>query len=331
MSHHSLRRLASYDYARGGSMFITATLEPRRPLFGRVDHEKVVRSPAGEAAVGAIEEAQAHFGGFIKARSFEVMPDHLHMRISWPTGRGDALAQIGRFVGRIKQRTHWLVAGHAPSIWHERYHDIVCPSERANRTVDAYIRNNALKWWLMHADRSLMHVIEPFLLPEAGGDDFWRAVGNTALLDSPRLVSLRISQKIQAADLPKIVDVCVRGAVEKGYVYVSTFFSPGERAVMKALAAVDDVPFIRLVSTFMELAYRPRGDEPVLFAKRRLLVLSRMPDPAAKPSRRELVDLNFIAAALARASAGGKAVYIQPVKGWMSGWEATPHPFSPSP
>jgi len=217
-------------------------------------------------------------------------------------------------------------AGHAPSIWHERYHDIICPSERTNRTIDAYIHNNALKSWLMHVDRSLMHVIEPFLLPEAGGDDFWRAVGDTTILDSPRLVSLRISQKVPEAELPKIVDACVRGAVDKGYVYVSTFFSPGERAVMKALAAIDGTRFIRLVSTFMELAYRPHGDEPILFAKKRLLVLSRMPDPEAKPSRGELVGLNFIAADLARASLGGKAVYVQ----WLGGKVVyTAHPASP--
>ncbi len=326
MSHHSLRRFAGYDYSRGGSMFITTTLKPRRPLFGKVDHDHVIRSPAGETAIAAIDEAQKHFGGFIKVRSFEVMPDHLHMRITWPSGRDDALAQIGRFVGRIKQRTHWLVAGHAPSIWHERYHDIICPSERTNRTIDAYIHNNALKSWLMHVDRSLMHVIEPFLLPEASGDDFWRAVGDTAILDAPRLVSLRISQRVPASELPRIVDICVRGAVEKGYVYISTFFSPGERAVMQALSAIEGVCFIRLVSTFMELAYRPHGDEPILFAKSRLLVLSRMPDPEAKPSRGELVGLNFIAAALARASGSGKAVYVQ----WLGGKVAyTEHPASP--
>ena len=30
---------------------ITTTLEPRRPLVGRVDHDRIVRSAAGEAAV----------------------------------------------------------------------------------------------------------------------------------------------------------------------------------------------------------------------------------------------------------------------------------------
>ena len=68
---------------------------------------------------------------------------------------------------------------------------------------------------------------------------------------------------------------------------------------------------IRLLSTYVDLAYRPHGDEPLLFAKKRLLLLSRMPDPNAEPRRGELVGLNFTAAELARNAPEGKAVYVQ--------------------
>ena len=85
--------------------------------------------------------------------------------------------------------------------------------------------------------------------------------------------------------------------------------------VFKALAEETDVPVIRLVPTFMELAYRPHGIEPVLFAKKRLLVLSRMADPKEPPRRGELVGLNFVAAAIARASEGGRAVYVTAPQG----------------
>jgi len=44
--HKTHRRFRGYDYARGGSMFVTTCLEPRRPLFGRVDHERVALSEA---------------------------------------------------------------------------------------------------------------------------------------------------------------------------------------------------------------------------------------------------------------------------------------------
>ena len=68
---------------------------------------------------------------------------------------------------------------------------------------------------------------------------------------------------------------------------------------------------VRLIPTFMDLAYRPHGLEPPLFAAQRLLVLSRMADPTADPTRGELLDLNEIAARLALASPGGRAVYAQ--------------------
>ena len=120
-------------------------------------------------------------------------------------------------------------------------------------------------------------------------DDLWRAVGNFDLLENSRIVSLRISQKVPESELPGVVSACRRGAIEKGYVYASTFFSPGERMVFKVLTEEDGVPMIRLVPTFMELACRPHGVEPLLFAKKRLLVLSRMADPEEPPRRGELV------------------------------------------
>lgn len=280
--------------------------------YGTVDHNRVILNDNGEIVKRDLLEAVNRFYGFITLRRSMIMPDHVHLRFTWPSGNPGALKDIGKFIGRFKQLSQYHIAGHGPHIWSEGYHDILCVSERCNRTVDAYIDNNPLKWWLMHCDKSLMHVREPFFLPQGvGGEDLWRAVGNFDLLDSPRLVSLRISQKVPESRLREVVDVCVRGALERGYVYVSTFFSPGERLVFKALSTLEKPAVIRLISTYLDLAYRPHGDEPLLFAQKRLLVLSRMPDPAAEPRRGELIGLNFTAAELARDASEGKAVYIQ--------------------
>ncbi len=291
-------------------MFVTIGLSPRRPIFGRVDHDHVVYSAEGEIAVQCIREAWLHYAAALQLHSFVVMPDHVHLRFSWGA-QSNALRTIGVFVGRIKQTIHYRIAGHAPSIWEDGYHDLICTSERMNQCVDAYIGNNPLKQWLMFRDRSLMHVNEPFLLPP-GCDEgcVWRAVGEEALLDASPLVAMRISRRIPAAKLPEVVAVCMRG-VERGYRYVSTFYSPGERILWNALSVHGGAPMVRLIPTFMELAYRPHGHEAPLFAARRLLVLSRMADPEAAPTRAELLDLNEIAARLALASPGGKAVYVQ--------------------
>ena len=79
--HKTRRRFHGYDYARGGAMFVTTCLEPRRPLFGRVDHERVALSEAGEIAKRALMEAVGHFSGLITLRSWTIMPDHVHLLI----------------------------------------------------------------------------------------------------------------------------------------------------------------------------------------------------------------------------------------------------------
>ena len=291
-------------------MFVTIGLSPRRPVFGRVYHDHVEHTSAGEAAVRCIREAEGAFAGRIRLHRFVVMPDHLHLRFSWPAQPG-ALAVVGRFVGRIKQTIHYTVAGHAPSIWEHGYHDLICTSEDMNRSVDGYIGYNPLKHWLMRCDRTLLHVREPILLPAGCADgSVWRAVGDASLLDAAPLVAMRISRKIPMAKLPEVVEVCRRG-LDRGYRYVSTFFSPGERALATMVAAQDRAVMVRLAPTFLDLAYRPHGHEPLLFASRRLLVLSRMVVPGVVPTRHELLDLNEIAARIALSSPGGKAVYVQ--------------------
>lgn len=225
------RRFAGYDYARGGAMFATVALADRRVrLFGQVDHEKMVCSRAGEIAVADFREACAKFAGKIRVHRWVLMPDHFHVRFSWPAGLMDPVKTIGAFIGRFKQMSQWHIAGRDPIIW------------------------------------------------------------------------------------------------EKNYVYASTFYSPGEHAVFRALVARSDACMIRLIPTFMDLAYRPQGDEPRLFAAKRLLVLSRMRDPEEPPRRGELLGLNDLCGRLAVASEGGKSVYVKLVNGrltYMTGGSST--------
>ena len=291
-------------------MFVTIRLEPRRPLFGHVNRERVLLSEAGEIAKRDLLEAAGRFKGFITLRAWTIMPDHVHLRFTWPSGNTNAAKMIGSFIGRFKQFSKHHISWLREGIWEEGYHSLICAAERLNRTVDAYILNNPRKRSLLHGDPSLMRVVEPFPLLEDGGHDLWRAVGNTDLLKRDRIVSLRISRKVSLDALPQIVETCRRDVVENGYPVASTFFSPGERMVFKALAAEKDLSIIRLLPTFTELAYRPHGLEPSLFAEKRLLILSRMVDPAAPTTPGELVRLNFIAANIARASEGGRTVYV---------------------
>ena len=99
--HKTRRRFLGYDYARGGSMFVTTCLSPRHPLFGRVEHDSVALSESGETARRDLLDAATHFAGFVTLRSWTIMPDHVHFRVTWPAGHGDAVKKIGAFVGRF--------------------------------------------------------------------------------------------------------------------------------------------------------------------------------------------------------------------------------------
>ena len=173
MAHKTLRRFHGYDYANGGSMFVSihqyrpphkgaidklSSANGQQPdlvaqpadgsftglsatgpsvRFGEVDHDRVVLSDAGEIAKRDLIEAANHFYGFITLRKSVIMPNHVHFRFTWPEGNPNALKDIGKFVGRFKQFSQYHIAGHGPHVWQDGYHDILCVSERCSRTIDA--------------------------------------------------------------------------------------------------------------------------------------------------------------------------------------------------
>jgi hypothetical protein len=148
---------------------------------------------------------------------------------------------------------------------------------------------------------------------------FWRGVGNTDLIApaalgaNRRIVAMRISRRIPAALLPQVVADCLKGA-NAGYIYASTFFSPGEHALYDALV-MTGAPMIKLQTSKIGWGYRPIRSEPELFANRRLLILAPMLAPATPSTRPELLDANRHAANIAHACDGGKAIYAVPGNG----------------
>ncbi|MBR1608424.1 MAG: transposase [Kiritimatiellae bacterium] len=319
--HH--RRYPGYDYSRGAAVFATIATEPRRPIFGQVRDGAMVLSECGHILEASIREAAPKIGG-IALHAHVVMPDHAHLRFHANAGLGNPVATIGAFVGRIKQFSQWRIArsGGPDHVWQRGYHDHLCLSRQMIDAVDRYIANNPLKWWLMHGDKSLLHVREPLAAEWLPSDAFWRGVGAIAPDPGRPLVALRISRNIPAEKIPAVVEDCVKGAEIGGYVYVSTFFSPGERAVFRAVAERTSAPMIHLRHDAIAWAYRPKGMEPGLFASRRLLAIARMEATDAPADRASLLWLNAKACEIA-AAAWGKAVYAR-YEGGKVVWSATP-------
>ena len=306
------QRFHGYDYSRGAAMFLTFALEPRRPLLGQVEGAEVVLSPAGEAVWAELRRESARRPGIV-LRTAVVMPDHVHVRVQILPNLDDPLKALGRFVYNVKCRSQRAARRRGIEIaWQRNYHDRILCSAEIIDVVDQYIANNPLKWSLMHGASPPLRVHEPLESPLLPEDEWWTGVGETALLAPGRkLAAVRLSRSLQETDF---TDVAARlhGAAEKGFVLAGTWISPCEQTVFAELAAAG-FPLVRAVQDPLSTIYRPKGDEPGLFAAGRYLLLSRVSAPGAGRGA-AWHGINDALAALARNS-GGAAVYVHRVAG----------------
>ena len=303
------RRFHGYDYSRGAAVFVTFTLEPRFPAFGRVSGREMLLSPAGECLKETIL-TEAVRPGPVSLHSWVVMPDHVHLHLYIAPGAANPLSALGGFVNNVKRWSKWKAAQLGTSIsWQTNYHDRICVSREIISRVDKYIENNPLKWTLMHGPGSPMKVIEPISSPWFSPEDWWTGVGNTELAgENAKLAAFQLSRRISAQDIPGVVERCL-GAVRRGYTPISTFISPAERALAAALDAAG-APIVRVLPDPLEAIYRPKEDEPAAFAAGRLLKLSRIAG-AGESRYGAWHSLNDAIAEMALASAGA-AVYVVP-------------------
>ena len=302
------RRFYGYDYARGAAMFLTFTLEPRRPLLGQVEGAAVSLSPAGEAVWAELRKESARRLGIV-LRTAVVMPDHVHVRVQMLPNLPDPLKELGRFVYNVKCRSQRAARKAGIEIsWQRNYHDRILCSAEIIETVDHYIANNPLKWTLMHGDSPPLRVREPLDSPLLPDEEWWTGVGAEELLaPGRRIAAVRLSRTIPP-DRFAAVSARLREAADKGWVLAGTWISPCEQAVFADLSE-QSFPLVRAVQDPLASVYRPKGGEPVLFAAGRYLLLSRIAAPGAARGA-AWHGINEALADLARRS-GGTAVYVR--------------------
>lgn len=304
------RRFHGYDYSRGASIFVTFAVKGRLPLFGRVEGDKVVLSSAGKAALEAILFENRRPGRRVWAASFVVMPDHIHIRLVLEPDSGEEpLRHVGQFVNNVKRwsRKHAAEIG-VEVEWEPNYHDHICVSRFINEKVDDYIGYNPLKWSLMHGPDAPLKVVEPLASPRFPDDEWWSAAGNVDLLGPERrIAAVSVSRTTRASDHSAIVARLVKAAKE-GWVVASTFISPGEMAIYKALNA-EGLPCIKASPDPLKMVYRPHVEDTLAFAEGRLAVISRECSPDI--SRYDAWHgMNDAMAAMAAACGDGLGVYI---------------------
>ena len=305
------RRYHGYDYSRGASLFITISTDPRKALFGRVENAAVVLSELGRVVLESMQ-AIPRFNPGIALFEHVLMPDHLHMNLRIQSGLAEPLQVLGAALRRFKTYTttqarkmHGL-----PSLWQQGYHDRICVSRRFIEAVTRYIRYNPLKYELMYNQPEHMRIREPLGSPRLDADDFWKGMGNTALLSpETKLLALRVSRKVPVGEIPRVVSR-IGDAVRAGFVVVSGFISPGEVAVRDMLLENHKARFIHILPSCMTLRHRPDSRYLQPLAEGRFLEIAQGNDET-EFGRGACLALNEEIRAMALAGEGGALYWKQ--------------------
>ena len=276
------RRYHGYDYSRGAALFITMATEPRRALFGRVENAVVVLSDFGRQVLECIEAIPSLNPG-ISLFEHVLMPDHLHMNLRIAPGLAEPLQVLGAAMRRFKSYTTTLARRQLglSTIWQQGYHDRICVSRRFIEAVTRYIRYNPLKYELMYNQPKYMRIREPLDSPRLDIEDFWKGVGNVALLDEAnKLLALRVSRKVQTRDISQVV-ARMEDAVNAGYTLISGFISPGEVAVRDMLLENREARFIHILPSCMKNGHRPDSRYLPTLSEGRFLEIAKGNDEIA--------------------------------------------------
>ena len=321
------RRFLGWDYVKGASFFITIATEPRRPLFGEIVNGEMVLSPLGKKVKEALE-AMPRLNPGLARFGYVVMPDHIHFNCALAPGLKEPLKTLGFAIRRFKNYTTKLakrslaidagagdqahsIDGRAArldgqtnsldgqtafglsTLWQQGYHDYILVSREMIDSTERYIAYNPLKWEVMYGAGGGLRVVEPLCSPRLDAGDYWKGVGNIALLgDDVKLVSLRVSREVASPSAIAQVVKRLENAIDKGYVVISGFISKGERAVRDMLCRRPDARFIRILpSCIPNRRFKPESVYVAPFAEGRYLEIGRGNDET-EFGRAACLDLN---------------------------------------
>ena len=289
------------DYSAPGYYFVTLCTDERRRLFGRLVGEQIVLSELGQAVAQCWADIPAHFPN-VEAGVFQVMPDHFHgiVRIKkWPKdilavplkgaaaeqpkekpkdvlARGTKHGSLGSIIKGFKIGVTKLAKRCSSlngSIFQENYYDVICFDEQELAIKEAYIKANPQRLALKSIPR--------------GAIKQSKYVGNVELLKALSKRALRVSRKAteEEIDRAKISFGCSCKGVT-----VSTFFSPGERAVLDSLLSNENARIIWIMPMGLPAQIPVKWGKALL--EHRALWLSAYPDEMAEATRESCVQCN---------------------------------------
>ena len=299
---HHYRRFKGYDYSQGASLFISMATEPRQNYFGEVKEAKVLLTPFGEQVMKSMEAIPC-FNPDVTLYGHVLMPDHVHLRLYLPPNLNEPLIVLGNAMRKFKTYTTTLarkILG-IPQLWQQGYHDRLCLSRRFIEEIERYIACNPLKYELLKNQAQTFHIVEPLNSVRLDPADYWRGMGNIALL-SPEIpiASLRISRSMQ-----NFHDVLtyVSRLVDDRVVILSGFVSPGEHAVRDMLVNNPKARIIQVLCDEMPWDFKPDSKFLIPLQEGRYLAMARV-QSSSDFSREKCLEANEEMVEIAQTGAG---------------------------
>ena len=298
-------------YPIPGWYFLTLSAACRgRSVFAELRPEGFRSTPLGRLAEREWRALCAKRGAALVTHAFELMPDHIHVLVHaagpLPRSLGGEIggykaavtACARRELGFVKEGDLWEAGFDARRKTTPQ--EIAAARLYAERNP-ADGRDKRAAKARYGAPTPIEHRRLPAEWPAPPAPDApapaWAAFGNPALLESERLVPVRLSRRATAAELAAAEAAAV-AAAKSGTVLVSPALSPGERRVLAAALRAGGRA-IHLECDPLSPYYRPTGSARLAaLAEGRLLVLS--PLAVTLPLRKPLAEaLNACARAIA--------------------------------
>lgn len=276
------RRRTGHDYYGRCIYMVTLVVEGRRPLLGHIagDGQRVPAvmhpSPLGQAVLDELRQITVHYPQ-VKVIYRQLMPDHLHFIIYVQERIGVHLSRViaGYKTGCNRHYRAVHLAQHPtdtmPALWEQGFNDRILEGKGHLQRMMDYITDNPRRLAIKRHHPDYFKVQRDV---QAGGYTF-AAIGNTFLLQSPRLLPVQCTRKLTQQQIDETCDRFLLEA-ERGAILVSPSISKGEKAVMKA-AFEHGYPVIYLQENGFAPLAKPGGARFAACAEGRLLILAPWP------------------------------------------------------
>ena len=151
-------RLNHYDYARGGSYFITICTQNRKCILSNITSEaNVVLSKMGKIAETELFALQNRFD-FLILRDYVIMPDHIHIifsltpRMIPPSPRptvNDIICAYKALTAKECKK-----CGYADKLFQASFFEHIVRGREDYNEIVKYIRENPMRWYYdeLHAE-----------------------------------------------------------------------------------------------------------------------------------------------------------------------------------